>query len=70
MQKNPIGIDVSMNTLDYYDLASPGTPVKGVIKNSICEIEDFLLPLDSSTVFLVVEPTGTYSDKLLSLIHI
>lgn len=67
MQKQPIGIDVSMDTLDYYDLASAGTPVQGVIKNSICEIEDFLLPLDSSTVFLVVEPTGTYSDKLMEL---
>ena len=67
MKKLPIGIDVSMNTLDYYQVHQTGTPQKGILENTVVSIEAFLSTKNFDEVYLVVEPTGTYSDKLFEL---
>ena len=69
MQKTPIGIDVSKDTLDYLHLVREKAASKGVIQNNVSAIKEFLSFNESEKVFIVVEPTGTYSDKLMELAH-
>ena len=67
--KLPIGIDISSNTLDHYFSSHQGKVDQGVIQNQEFSILEFLGLHDPKKVFLVVEPTGTYGDKLVELAH-
>lgn len=67
MIKLPIGIDVSMETLDFYEVHSAVSIQKGIIDNTISSIQDFLFKRSPDACYLVVEPTGTYSDKLFEI---
>lgn len=67
MKKLPIGIDVSMKTLDYYEVHQAAPPITGILDNTIASINDFLANKNPDAVYLVIEPTGTYSDKLFEL---
>jgi len=64
-----LGIDVSKDLLDSYQLANDGSGSKRQIKNSIKSINKFLKAYDPAMTFVVFEPTGTYSDKLLTCLE-
>ncbi len=63
LQKKAIGIDVSKDVLDYY----VSTDESGQLKNEKESIEEFFQKFTSDKYLLVVESTGTYSDKILEL---
>lgn len=63
MNKEGIGIDVSKAVLDYFKNKED----LGIIKNTISSIKKFLRKQDPERHFIVVEPTGTYSDKIIVL---
>lgn len=67
-----VGIDVSKDILDFAEKSIFESVKKyvseGSIKNTIGKIKNFLSNYDSSTVRIVLEPTGTYSDKLQTLL--
>lgn len=65
----PIGIDVSFKTLDYYSKDRLDKLTKGVCQNTELAILALLAKYDPKTYFLVIEPTGTYGDKLVELAH-
>jgi len=67
--KYPIGIDISYQTLDYHIQPICGEVIKAVIENSINSITQFLGSYSAANYFLVIEPTGTYGDKLVELAH-
>lgn len=67
--KSPVGIDISCLTLDYHFYNKNEHSEKGTINNVTEDIHCFLNLHDSKKVFFVIEPTGTYSDKLLELAH-
>lgn len=67
--KYPIGIDISHQTLDYHTQSPYGKVEKAVFENSISGITQFLSTYCSKRYFLVIEPTGTYGDKLVELAH-
>lgn len=59
-----IGIDVSSATLDIaYQVKNQW--VDSQIENTVESIECFLKGIDKQTTLFVLEPTGTYSDKLI-----
>ena len=64
-----LGIDVSKDLLDSYQLVENGKGCKRRIKNSIKSINKFLEAYDPQKTFVVFEPTGTYSDKLLTCLE-
>ena len=61
--KIPLGVDVSQSTLDYCLLARTNQTEKGQLANTKKKIIAFLEKYDPDSVFIVAEPTGTYSDK-------
>ena len=61
-----IGVDVSKAVLDIAYL-SEGSWQKGQISNTVDAIRAWLCSLASADTCLVLEPTGTYHDKLLSV---
>lgn len=65
--KSPIGVDISCKTLDYYYYEITQQVKKGVIQNIESDIIKFLRTYDPKNFFLVIEPTGTYGDKLVEL---
>jgi len=67
--KQPIGIDISSDTLDYYFSSPQDAIEKGVISNDSHFILEFLSTQNPKNVFLVIEPTGTYGDTLIELAH-
>ena len=67
--KLPLGIDVSHETLDTHFIDQQQKASKKQIKNTCAGIVKFLKPHDPKKVFIVAEPTGTYSDKLFELAH-
>ena len=69
MKKQALGIDINKNTLDYYAPNESETFDWGQIANEVSAIEAFLQNYSPEEVFLVVEPTGTYGDKLMELAH-
>jgi len=69
MQKLPLAIDVSKATLDYHTLDQQSDETKGVFKNKVEDIAEFLSAYDPTKYFIVAEPTGTYSDKLLEVAY-
>lgn len=68
-----IGIDVSKSNLDYvtYDTSQSWSRLSKAkvirISNEIDSIVSLLAGLDKTKTLLVFEPTGSYSDKLLSI---
>lgn len=70
MDKLPLAIDVSKATLDYQTMDKKNRDLQtGTLENQVATINDFLSGYDSSQYFIVAEPTGTYSDKLLEVAH-
>lgn len=67
--KSSIGIDISSKTLDYYYSDLTQQVKKGVIQNRQSDIIKFLNTHSAKNFFLVIEPTGTYGDKLVELAH-
>lgn len=61
---NYIGVDVSQKSLDYYPTAKSKV---GKVKNTESDILVMLSKYDIQQDSFVVEPTGTYSDKFLSI---
>lgn len=59
-----IGIDVSKDRLDY---ALAGQKKSQQIHNQVSSIEKWLDKMDAAKVCLVLEPTGSYHDKLIQL---
>jgi len=67
--KLPIGIDISCKTLDYHHITPTDQVVEGIIQNIQSDITNFLSQYSTKNFFLVIEPTGTYGDKLVELAH-
>lgn len=67
--KTPIGIDISYKTLDYHYFDTNNKIEKGLFLNTIQAIRIFLSEHSPEQFFLVIEPTGTYGDKLAELAH-
>lgn len=67
--KLPLGIDVSHETLDIHFIDQQEVVSKNRIENSCTSIVNFLKQYDPNNIFIVAEPTGTYSDKLFELAH-
>jgi len=67
--KLPLGIDVSHESLDTHFIDKKQAVDKKNIENTCIGIMDFLKQYDPDKVFIVAEPTGTYSDKLFELAH-
>jgi len=67
--KLPLGIDVSHETLDTHFIDKQEVVSKKRIENTCVSIVDFLKLYDPNKIFIVAEPTGTYSDKLFELAH-
>jgi len=67
--KVSIGVDISCKTLDYYYYDIAQQEIKGVIPNTKSAIMGFLRNYSPKNFFLVIEPTGTYGDKLVELAH-
>lgn len=67
--KLPLGIDVSHETLDTHFINEQQVVSIKRIENTCVNIEGFLQHHDPNKVFIVAEPTGTYSDKLFELAH-
>jgi transposase len=69
-----IGIDVSKSALDYSSITreitwpSLSKAVVKSLKNKVESIETFLKGIDADETLFVFEPTGTYSDKLMSIL--
>lgn len=59
-----IGVDVSKDKLDY---ALASSKKVQQIHNQASSIRKWLKKLDAASVCLVLEPTGTYSDKLVQI---
>jgi transposase len=59
-----VGVDVSKDTLDY---ALDSSKKVQQIHNRAASIRKWLAKLDRASVCLVLEPTGTYSDKLVQV---
>lgn len=67
--KRPIGIDISCNTLDYY-LSNQFEQIEhGIYQNTQTDITLFLSQYEPASFYLVIEPTGTYGDKLVEMAH-
>ena len=66
-----IGIDVSKDHLDIAQQQShsQAKPTKAKIHNQEKSIRKWLAKLDPATALLVLEPTGTYHDRLILLAH-
>lgn len=64
--KLSIGIDVSKDTLDFCEYDFKTYLKESQLSNLTDSIEDFLGTYDKSTTLFVLEPTGTYSDKLVA----
>lgn len=58
-----VGIDVSKSDLDFAEMTDI-LKREGKITNKVSSIKDHLSQYDPSSVRIVFEPTGTYSDKL------
>ena len=67
--KRPIGIDISCNTLDYYLLNQFEQIEHGIYQNTQTDITFFLNKYKPANFYLVIEPTGTYGDKLVEMAH-
>ena len=65
--KLPLGIDISQQTLDYCLLNTNDKTIKGIIENTESSILSFLNHYNPKEVYIIAEPTGTYSDKLFEL---
>lgn len=61
-----MGVDVSKDTLDFA-ICLDGKWRHGQIANQVKAIRKWLQGLDEAEICLVLEPTGTYHSKLLSL---
>lgn len=64
--KLSIGIDVSKDTLDFCEYDFKTYLKESHLSNKTDSIDDFLGTYDKSTTLFVLEPTGTYSDKLIA----
>jgi len=64
-----LAFDVSKSELDYvyYDKNTGLYTKEGKINNDVKSIQQFLSKQDKTKVYIVFEPTGTYSDKLLCI---
>jgi transposase len=67
--KRPIGIDISCKTLDYYLLNQAEQIENGIYQNTQIDITSFLNKYPAESFYLVIEPTGTYGDKLVEIAH-
>lgn len=67
--KRPIGIDISCQTLDYYLSNQTDQIENGIYQNTQSDITLFLNKYSSDYFYLVIEPTGTYGDKLVEIAH-
>lgn len=68
-----LGIDVSKSDLDYAELSYHPTNrqanQEGKVINAVKSIKHLLGQYDPSTILVVFEPTGTYSDKLMTCLE-
>jgi len=67
--KRPIGIDISCLTLDYYVSNQTEQLENGIFQNTQIDITLFLKKYPPDCFYLVIEPTGTYGDKLVEIAH-
>lgn len=66
-----VGLDISKDSVDYHqkDLVDPKNVECGNVPNDLPTLRKLVNKYDRTTTLFVFEPTGTYSDKLLSVLE-